>query len=159
MYPNLRTPGHQPYNHHYQVEFPSNKYPRLEDDYKAAEVLHHLLSRSREPNRQLGMGLQEEATVEESADQSPSGRGISWVIPHRYPRLKDNSNCPGWTGHTWTHREQGVVAMIQRLLAEEQMQVKELLEQLEQGYPRMSTALELGHSQQARLKCRLRTVS
>jgi hypothetical protein len=42
---------------------------------------------------------------------------------------------------------------------EEQMQVKELLEQLEQGYPRMDAALELGHSQQARLECRLCTVS
>jgi hypothetical protein len=35
--------------------------------------------------------------------------------------------------------------MIQRVPAEEQMQVKELLEQLEQGYPRMGAALELGH--------------
>jgi hypothetical protein len=97
--------------------------------------------------------------MEESADQSPSVRGTSRVTPHRYPRLEDNSNCLGWTGHTWTHREQGVVAVIQRLPAEEQMQVKELLEQLEQGYPWMDTALELGHSQQARLKCCLRTVS
>jgi hypothetical protein len=112
MYPNLRTPGHQPYDPHYQVEFPLNKYPRLEDDYKAAEVLHNPLSQSREPDRQLGMGLQEVATVEESADQSPLGRGTSRVTPHRYPRLEDNSNCLGWTGHTWTHGEQGVVAVI-----------------------------------------------
>jgi hypothetical protein len=97
--------------------------------------------------------------VEESADQSPSGRGTSRVTSHRYPRLKDSSNCPGWTGHTWTHWEQGVVAVIQRLPAEEQMQVKELLERLEQGYPQMGVALELGHSQQARPECRLHTVS
>jgi hypothetical protein len=66
--------------------------------------------------------------VEELADQSPSRKGTLWVTPHRYPRLEDNSNCPGWTGHIWTHWEQGVVAVIQRLPAEEQMQVKELLE-------------------------------
>jgi hypothetical protein len=71
--------------------------------------------------------------MEELADQSPSGRGTSWVTPHRYPRLEDNSNCPRWTGHIWTHREQGVVAVIQRVPAEEQMQVKELLEQLDEG--------------------------
>jgi ABC-type uncharacterized transport system ATPase subunit len=49
--------------------------------------------------------------------------------------------------------------MIQRLPTEEQMQVKELLEQLEQGYSQMDVALELGHSQQTRLECCLRTVS
>jgi hypothetical protein len=39
------------------------------------------------------------------------------------------------------------------------MQVKELLEQLEQGYPQVGVALELGHSQQARPECHIRTVS
>jgi hypothetical protein len=48
-------------------------------------------------------------------------------------------------GHIWTHREQGVLTVIQRLPLEEQMQEKELLEQLEQGYPQMGVALELGH--------------
>jgi hypothetical protein len=97
--------------------------------------------------------------VEKPAGQSPSGRGTSRVTPHRYPQLEDNSNCPRWAGHIWTHREQGVVAVIERLPMEEQMQVMELLERLEQGYPRMGVALELGHSQQARPECRLRTIS
>jgi hypothetical protein len=72
------------------------------------------------PNQQLGMGYQEVATVEGLADQSPSGRGTSLVTSQRYPQLKDNSNCPQWMGHIWTHPEQGLVVVIQRLFAEEQ---------------------------------------
>jgi hypothetical protein len=62
-------------------------------------------------------------------------------------------------GHILTHWEEGVVAVIQRLPAEEQMQVKEFLEQLEQGYPRMGVTQQLEHCQQAGLECRLYTIS